>query len=105
MGALNENAPMPIFEWDPEKAKSNFSKHGVAFEDATMVWTDPLHVIYPDRVVDYEQRWHAVGVVGLVTVLLVVHIYVGDAGAERVRIISARKATPWERKVYEQDNA
>jgi len=96
---------MPIFDWDAEKARTNLSKHGVSFEDAAVVWSDPLHVIYPDRVIDYQQRWHAVGVVGVVTMLLVVHIYIGDAGTERVRIISARKATPWERKVYEQDNA
>ena len=96
---------MPIFDWDAEKARINLAKHGVAFEDATVAWSDPLHVIYPDRVVDHEQRWHAVGVVGVVTVLLVVHIYIGDANTERVRIISARKATPWERKIYEQDNA
>jgi uncharacterized DUF497 family protein len=95
---------MPIFDWDAEKARTNASKHGVAFEDATAVWSDPFHVIYPDSVADHEQRWHAVGVVGVVTVLLVVHIYIGEAGAERVRIISARKATPWERKIYEQDN-
>ncbi|MBU4435036.1 MAG: BrnT family toxin [Alphaproteobacteria bacterium] len=96
---------MATFEWDPAKARSNLAKHGVAFDDARLVWEDPLHVVYPDRVVDGEQRWHAVGVLGLVTVLLVVHIYVGDIDTERVRIVSARKATPWERKIYEQDNA
>jgi len=96
---------MAIFEWDSEKARSNLSKHGVAFEDASLVWDDPLHVVYPDQVVDHEQRWHAVGVVGLVTVLLVVHIYVGETDAERVRVISARKATPWERKIYERENS
>jgi uncharacterized DUF497 family protein len=96
---------MAIFEWDAEKARSNLSKHGVAFDDAKLVWLDPLHVVYPDQVVDHEQRWHAVGVVGLVTVLLVVHIYVDEADAERVRVISARKATPWERKIYERENS
>jgi uncharacterized DUF497 family protein len=95
---------MATFEWDHDKARSNLSKHGVAFKDALVVWSDPLHVVYPDRIVDGEQRWHAVGVVGLVTVLLVVHIYIGDADDEHVRIISARKATPWERKIYDQDN-
>lgn len=96
---------MVIFEWDAEKARSNLANHGVAFDDAKLVWADPLNVVYPDRFIDGEQRWHAVGVVGFVTVLLVVHIYIGGTDAERVRIISARKATPWERKIYEQDNA
>lgn len=95
---------MTIFEWDPDKARSNLAKHGVAFDDAQLVWADPRNVVYPDRIIDGEQRWHAVGIVGLVTVLLVVHIYIGETDAERVRIISARKATPWERKIYAQDN-
>ncbi|HQR90862.1 MAG: hypothetical protein B7Z44_02570 [Caulobacter sp. 12-67-6] len=96
---------MVIFEWGAQKARSNPANHGVAFDDAKLVWADPLNVVYPDRFIDGEQRWHAVGVVGFVTVLLVVHIYIGGTDAERVRIISARKATPWERKIYEQDNA
>ncbi|MDB5455586.1 MAG: BrnT family toxin [Caulobacter sp.] len=94
---------MATFDWDPDKARSNLAKHGVSFDDATLVWADPFHVVYPERIVDHEQRWHAVGVVGLVTVLLVVHIYADAARAERIRIISARRATPWERKIYEQD--
>jgi uncharacterized DUF497 family protein len=96
---------MAIFEWDPDKARSNLAKHGVAFDDAELVWADPLNIVYPDRIIDGEQRWHAVGIVGLVTVLLVVHIYIDETDAERVRIISARKATPWERKIYAQDHA
>ncbi len=93
---------MTDFEWDPDKARSNLRKHGVAFEDAELVWKDPFHVVYLDRIVDQEPRYHAVGVVGLVTVLLVVHIYV-EGDDEHVRIVSARRATPWERGIYEQD--
>src|SRR5689334_20555928 len=93
---------MTTFEWDPIKAQSNLSKHGVAFEDAVLVWQDPFYVTYPDRMVDHELRYHAVGVVGLVTFLLVVHIYV-EGNDEHVRIVSARRATPQERKIYEQD--
>lgn len=90
------------FEWDDTKATANLAKHGVAFDLASEVWDDPLHVIYPDRVEAGEQRWHAIGVVGHVALLLVVHSYPGETGS-RVRIISARKATRHERKGYEQE--
>jgi len=96
---------MPQFDWDPEKARRNLAKHGVAFDLATLVWDDRLHVIVPDRVVDGEQRWHAVGMVGPVAVLLVVHTYPDDLDEDRVRIIGARKATTHERSRYEQEGA
>ena len=94
-----------IFEWDPEKARKNLAKHGVSFDLAQGLWDDPLHVTLPDRFEGGEQRWHAIGTVGPVAVLLVVHIYpdVDDEG--RVRIIGARKATAHERRRYEQEGA
>jgi uncharacterized protein len=92
------------FDWDPQKARVNLAKHGVTFEQALRVWDDPDYVVYPEEVVDQEQRWHAIGRVGLVTVLLVVHIYRGDHDNEHVRIISARKATPRERRIYESES-
>jgi uncharacterized DUF497 family protein len=90
------------FDWDREKARRNLAKHGVSFELAQRVWDDPLHVIVPDRIVDGELRWHAIGLVGSVAVLVVVHCYPDDDD-ERVRIIGARKATPVERRRYEQE--
>jgi uncharacterized protein len=92
------------FEWDSVKAKANFAKHRVAFEDAELVWDDPLHLVIPDRVENFEQRWHAIGVVGSVTLLLVVHTHPDDDDDTRIRIVSARKATPHERRRYEQEN-
>ncbi|WP_274630273.1 BrnT family toxin [Arvimicrobium flavum] len=86
-----------------EKARRNLAKHGVAFEDAQAVWDDPLRVIVPDRFNDGEQRWHAIGVVGPVVVLVVVHIYPDGDDEELVRIIGARKATSHERRRYEQE--
>jgi uncharacterized DUF497 family protein len=91
------------FEWDPAKARSNLAKHGVAFELAQRVWDDPLHIIVPDRIEAGEQRWHAVGLVGGMVVLLVVHSYPDPDNDERVTIIGARKATPGERRRYEQE--
>jgi uncharacterized DUF497 family protein len=93
------------FEWDPEKARTNLVKHGVSFDLAQNVWDDPLLAILPDRFEDGEQRWHAVGMVGPVAILLVVHVYPESDDENRVRIIGARKATPYERRRYEQEGA
>ncbi|MDP2261003.1 MAG: BrnT family toxin [Caulobacter sp.] len=95
---------MSGFEWDPEKARSNLAKHGIAFDEAKRVWDDPGLVVYDGGVIDGEQRWRAIGAVGLVTILFVVFVYRGPLDEERVRIISARRATPRERKEYAQAN-
>jgi len=93
------------FEWDEEKAALNLAKHGVSFELAKEVWKDPLHVILPDRVTGGEQRWHALGLVGSVVVLVVVHSHPDPGDEDQIRIISARKATKQERHRYEQESA
>jgi uncharacterized DUF497 family protein len=91
------------FEWDAEKARANLAKHGVSFDLAQRVWDDPLHVIVPDRFEAGEQRWHAIGMVGSIAILLVVHIYPNGKDDGFVRIIGARKVTAHERKRYEQE--
>ena len=88
------------FEWDAEKARTNLEKHGVSFETATRVWDDPLHEIYFDRMEDGESRWHAMGCVDGVVVLLVVHTH-SSLDEDHIRIVSARRATPRERRRYE----
>ncbi|CAH2394527.1 BrnT family toxin [Mesorhizobium ventifaucium] len=80
------------FEWDAEKAKRNLAKHGVAFDLAKGIFDDPLHLIVPDRFEDGEQRWHAIGMIEMLVVLLVVHTYPDLEDEERVRIIGVRKA-------------
>ncbi|WP_237352659.1 BrnT family toxin [Rhizobium leguminosarum] len=65
----------------------------VSFETACLIWNDPQYLPIPDAVYDGEQRWLAIGVVGLVTVLVAVHIILGAEDEETVRVISARKAT------------
>jgi uncharacterized protein len=99
---VNTDLPM-TFEWDAAKAISNLAKHGVSFELAQEVWDDPLHVILPDRVVDGEQRWHAIGLVSSVTVLVAVHSYPVMDDEDYIRIIGARRATAHERKRYEEE--
>ena len=91
------------FEWDCEKARTNVIKHDVAFELAQRVWDDPLYTVVPDRFVAGERRWHAIGVVRSNLTLVVVHTYPDPDDENRVRIIGARKATPHERRRYEQE--
>ena len=88
-----------VFAWDEQKEIANKRKHGISFETATRVFADPDAVSYLDRIVDGEDRWHTVGLVGSIWILLVVHTLRVNY-EEEVRIISARKATPSERNLY-----
>jgi hypothetical protein len=67
------------------------------------VWDDPLHLVIPERVVDGEERWQALGHVGGVVLLVVVHTYRDRDDEEVIRIIGARRATKHERKTYEEE--
>lgn len=90
------------FEWDEEKNLSNQRKHGVSFEQATMVFADPLVVSYKEREVEGEERWQTFGRVEGVLLLLVAHTVWNEAsGEEVIRIISARPATGKDRRRYE----
>jgi uncharacterized DUF497 family protein len=91
------------WSWDAKKAAINRAKHGLSFDTAARVFDDPFHASKPDAHPDGD-RWHTIGLVGSV-LLLVVHTWpdVEKEGTEPVgRIISARKATPRERKAYEE---
>lgn len=86
-----------IFEWDPDKAKSNLEKHDVSFEEAATVFADLLSLTIPDLLhSEEEDRFVIVGESHQQRLLVVVHV---DRG-ERIRIISARPVTPAERKKY-----
>ena len=87
------------FEWDSNKALSNVLKHNVTFREATTVFTDILAITYYDDAHSHrEQRLATIGMSEQWRVLVVSHTAVG----ENVRLISARKATPRERKIYEK---
>jgi uncharacterized protein len=88
--------------WDPDKAAANRAKHGLSFETAVLVFDDPLHASKPDPHPDGD-RWHTIGLVGSV-LLLVIHTWPeeAEAGEPVGRIISARKATARERRAYEE---
>jgi len=95
------------FEWDPAKAQSNFRKHGVSFELATLVFSDPFALIRQDRIEGGEYRWQALGMVEGDLLLLVVHtVREEDSNGdiiEVIRIISAREADRGEKRQYEQE--
>ncbi len=88
------------YAWDEEKNRRNRAKHGVSFETAQLVFEDPFSLSVNDEGVAGEQRWHTLGSIGGIVVLLVVHTSEEDTGT--IRIISARKATPQERRRYEE---
>ncbi|OQY58520.1 MAG: hypothetical protein B6245_11360 [Desulfobacteraceae bacterium 4572_88] len=85
------------FEWDENKAESNAEKHGITFEEAAEVFTDPFYQ-GGDASDNYEQRDFIIGYSFSQRLLLVVHTEHG----KRTLIISARPATRYERKRYEE---
>ena len=97
-----------LFEWDPAKNLSNQRKHRVSFEEAAQVFRDPLFLSWKDRVQDGEERWQACGEVEGLSMLIVAHTIreeVEDGTViEVVRIFSARRAEPKERRRYEAEN-
>jgi len=90
---------MQRFEWDEVKAASNRRKHGVTFEEAASVFSDPFAYTFedPDHSVG-EERLLTFGLSQTGRVLAVIHVERNRA----IRIVSARKATKHERGTYEQ---
>jgi hypothetical protein len=83
------------FEWDSVKAAMNVRKHGVAFEEAATVFSDPSYLLQADA--ESADRFLAIGMSGLLHLLVVVHVERGP----RLRIISARRARQGEARTYE----
>ena len=94
------------------KNLANQRKHGVSFRQASQVFRDPQRVLLVDRVVEGEQLWQALGFVseasGGILLLLVAYTVCEEvepgAFVEVVRIISARKASPKERRDCADEN-
>jgi len=83
-------------EFDPAKAQSNWHKHGVRFSSAEQALRDPLALTMEDPDAEGEQRFITLGMDDLGRVLVVVHTQRG----ERIRLISARKASKGELESY-----
>ncbi len=88
------------FTWDDRKNRLNKRKHGISFETAIPVFDDPFHLSWQDREVEGEARWQTIGMVQGVHLLVVAHTI--EDGDDLIRIVSARKATPQERRIYAQ---
>ena len=83
------------YEWDSRKAASNLRKHGVDFADAVIALEDELALTLDDDYSD-EHRFITIGSDGSGQILVVIYTYRGV----NIRIISAREATPRERRQY-----
>ncbi|ABQ24996.1 BrnT family toxin [Geotalea uraniireducens] len=83
--------------FDPNKAATNYRKHGIRFSDAETVLFDPMALTREDRDAEGEQRFISIGLDATGRLLVVIFSYRG----EEIRMISARPATAKEREYYE----
>jgi uncharacterized DUF497 family protein len=83
-------------EFDPNKASSNLIKHGISFEESSTALLDPLALVREDPDAEGENRWVLIGMSNQARLLTVVY----TLRNERIRLISARKATKKEAKNY-----
>ncbi len=87
------------FEWDPAKERANRRKHGVSFDEATTVFADPYSINMPDPSHSVsEERFLVLGRAVTARLLIVAYAERGP----RTRLISARKASPAERRIYDE---
>lgn len=87
------------FEWDTAKAATNLRKHGVSFDEALSVFADALALTFTDTDhFESEERSRTYGISNKRRLLVVVH----TERRNNIRIISARKATRYEKTIYEQ---
>lgn len=86
-----------MFEWNHDKNESNKKKHGISFDEVVLVFRDEFALVKEDP--DHpDERFIILGVASFLMVVVVSYTYRREA----IRIISARKATKRERKVYEE---
>jgi uncharacterized DUF497 family protein len=91
-----------VFDWDSKKNFNNVEKHGISFDKAQKVFFDPLHLSILDRRFSFfEERWTTMGATQTREIIVVAHLYFVEEREESIRIISARHATPKEKRQYE----
>ena len=89
----------PLFEWDESKNRANRAKHGVSFEEARTVFLDEnARLIADPEHSDDESRFIILGHSIQIRLLVVCHCY--RQSHDSIRIISARRADPSERRDY-----
>jgi uncharacterized protein len=95
-----------LFEWDENKNLGNIAKHGLEFQQAKQVFEDPNLLTFEDTRFSYaEVREISIGQLLLTTqskIIIIVVVHTDRNGV--IRIISARKASKQERKIYEQQS-
>jgi uncharacterized DUF497 family protein len=90
------------FEWSEAKNKRNQAKHGIGFDEAKEVFSDPLQVSKLDHRFHYfKERWGTIGTTSKYMLLVVANLFYTESGSEIIRIISARQPDKQERSVYE----
>jgi uncharacterized protein len=89
------------FEWDPKKSESNRRKHGMDFVRARAAFFDPLKKVDIEGNDHGQNRWRTIGEIDG-KLFSVSHTIEEDGEIEIIRIISARKTTPRERRAYER---
>ncbi|GAX43360.1 hypothetical protein NIES4075_43730 [Tolypothrix sp. NIES-4075] len=87
------------YEWDTNKAKSNYQKHGIDFADAVSVFADDFAITVMDEHPD-EERFVTIGMDAMSIIIVVVYTLRADSC---IRLISACKATRRERHQYESE--
>lgn len=89
-----------VFEWDEHKNQINQRKHGISFEEVESVFDDLAAILFDDpEHSEEEERFLIIGMSNQRGICIVSHCYRGID--ERIRIISARKATRTEQSIYE----
>lgn len=99
----SDGPPQLEFTWDPAKAASNITRHGVSFPQAASVFADVMALtVFDAEHSEFEERWFTMGMASSGKLFAVSHTYMATgAGSAQIRIISAREATRSERKQYE----
>ena len=93
-----------VFEWDRNKARLNLVKHKVSFEEGKTIFEDPFLITFPDEFHSQnEDRLISIGESSQKRILLAVHVErLQSDKLITIRIISCRKATAVEKKIYEE---
>ena len=89
-----------VFEWDPRKARSNYRKHRVSFAEAASVFANPLARIFADEEHSAEESREIV--IGHSAAQHLLLVSFTEAETDRIRILSARRATRIEQHDYEE---
>ena len=86
------------FEWDPRQSTANRRKHGVSFEEAATCFADPNGCYFRNEAPSYEDRLILIAYSQKRRLLFVVH---AEVGRDAIRIVSARKASAAQKKLYD----